>query len=90
MTPQPQLPCSLWQIGDIVSRDGTDEHEILEIFNSENFHLCETDNIRVQCVKEPVVPDGDDGPWTKIGEDEINLARRYTFIRPRSSATIRG
>jgi ParB-like chromosome segregation protein Spo0J len=58
-----------WQIGDIVSRDGSDEQEIL--------HINETrDLIEVKCVKVP------SAPWCCLGEIEINLTSRYSYVRP--------
>ena len=45
-------PMSSWQPGDIVSRDGTDEHVIVEI---------EDDCLTVECIKQP------SKPWTTIG-----------------------
>ena len=61
----PQLR-HLWKPGDIITRDGTDEHEIVGI---------DGDLIDVVCVKAP------SDPWTKVGETESNLTRRYTFVR---------
>lgn len=58
-----------WQLGDIVSRDGSDEHEILEISETR-------DVILVRCIKAP-----SDG-WCEVGEEERNATRRYHFIRP--------
>ena len=57
-----------WKVGDIVTRDGTDEHKIL----SKNH--C-GDMIEVECIVEPSTP------WTKIGETENNVAWRYDFVR---------
>ncbi len=55
------------QIGDVVSRDGTDEHLV--------YHVNDAgDLIGVVCIKEP------SSDWTKIGETERNLTRRYSFI----------
>lgn len=68
------LPPEAWQVGDIVSRDGNDEHEILEIDEWAEMLL-------VRCVKEPPIYEGGDEPWTKLGEDEYNLVRRYEFVR---------
>lgn len=64
----PELPVD-FLVGDIVTRDGTDEHEIIEIQPGDN---CMT----VRCIKEPL------SGWTTIGEEEFNLIRRYTFVRP--------
>lgn len=62
-----------FQVGDIVTRDGTDEHEVIEADDD----LC----IRVRCTKAPREP------WTEVGEEEFNLARRYELVR-RPTATI--
>jgi hypothetical protein len=67
------LPPEAWQRGDIVTRDGTDEHEIIEIDEW-------ADLMTVRCVKEP------HDPWAKIGEEERNLVRRYDFVRPGKQA----
>ena len=68
------LPEDLWQVGDVVSRDGNDEHEILA------FNECR-DLIDVRCIKEPPIYEGSDEPWTRLGETESNLTRRYSFVR---------
>lgn len=56
----------LWRPGDIVTRDGTDEHEIVGI---------DGDLIDVVCVKAPSVP------WAEVGDIESNLTRRYSWVR---------
>lgn len=64
-----------FKVGDLVTRDGTDVHRVIEVI--------ESDLIVVECVKEPLGYLNEDGtrdpPWTKIGERETNLARRYDF-----------
>ncbi len=62
-----------YEVGDIVTRDGTDEHIIKDI--DYDFML-----VGVECVKEPSTS-GKNEPWTKIGEYESNLIRRYSLIR---------
>jgi len=57
-----------WKIGDIVSRDGTDEQEIIDI---DYEWMCMT----VKCIKEPKEK------WIKKGETEFNLIRRYSLVR---------
>lgn len=57
---------SLWKAGDIVTRDGTDEHRIISI---------DSDLIEVICIKAPSCP------WTIVGEIEMNLTRRYSWVR---------
>lgn len=54
-------------VGDVVSRDGTDEHLVYSVNDA-------GDLIGVVCIKEP------SSQWTKLGETESNMARRYTFI----------
>jgi hypothetical protein len=56
--------------GDIVSRDGSDEQEVIGIDN-------DWGQITVKCIKEPK------SGWCKLGDVETNLARRYTLIRKR-------
>ena len=58
---------SLWNVGDIVSRDGTDEHKIIA------FHMSRQ-LIDVECTKEP------DTGWTSVGDVESNMPKRYLFI----------
>jgi hypothetical protein len=69
-----ELPVELWQVGDIVSRDGNDEHEILA------FNDCR-DLIEVRCIKEPPIYLGADEPWTRLGETDTSVTRRYSFVR---------
>lgn len=57
----------LWRVGDIVTRDGTDEHEIVGIGE---------DMLDLICIKEP------DDKWIAVGERDSNLIRRYSFVRP--------
>jgi hypothetical protein len=57
----------LWKVGDIVTRDGTDEHEIVGISE---------DMLDLVCIKEPA------DKWIAVGERDSNLARRYSFVRP--------
>jgi hypothetical protein len=64
------IPMSLWRAGDIVTRDGTDEHVIVEMVGNDP-----TDCVLVRCVKEP------SEPWTKVGDKENNLLRRYSWLR---------
>lgn len=52
-----------FRVGDIVSRDGTDRQEVIEV--------GEYGEIKVKCVKAPKTR------WIKIGEVETNLSRRY-------------
>ena len=56
-----------FEIGDIVSRDGTDEHEVI----GEDDGLT----MRVRCIKP-----SREG-WCEVGDEEINLSRRYELVR---------
>lgn len=62
-----------YEVGDIVTRDGTDEHVINDI--DYDYML-----IGVTCTKEPQAYDGNE-PWAKIGKYESNLIRRYSLVR---------
>lgn len=64
------VPINLWRVGNIVSRDGTDEHVIVGIYGTE-----EPETIRVRCIKEPSTR------WIKVGEIEDNLISRYKWLR---------
>jgi len=59
---------NMFKVGDIVTRDGTDRHEVI-------IGQDEWPTIRVRCIKAPVLP------WTSIGTEEDNLARRYQLIK---------
>ncbi len=63
-----------FKVGDIVSRDGTDEQEILEIDYGWG-------TLKVRCIKEPLLWNGGCDPWIKIGEEEDNLIMKYELIR---------
>lgn len=54
--------------GDVVTRDGTDEHVVVRIAAGDN---CMT----VRCTKAP------ESGWTEVGEEEFNLVRRYILVR---------
>ena len=69
-----RLPEHLWKVGDIVTRDGNDEHEIISLNDPR-------DLITVRCIKEPPIYEGSDEPWTRLGDEEDNLTRRYNFVR---------
>ena len=55
-----------FQIGDLVTRDGTDVHRVIEVTD------CGV-AITVVCVKPP------DGGWCEVGETEFNMAGRYVY-----------
>lgn len=70
---------TFFDIGDIVSRDGTDEHLVFMAGGP-------GENIGVICIKEPQGDLHQDGvtrdePWTEFGETEYNLANRYSLVR---------
>ena len=65
-----------FDIGDIVTRDGTDEHEVIAITGNDAFDL-----ITVRCIKEPILFEGDSEPWIHLGEEEVNIPRRYSLVR---------
>jgi hypothetical protein len=53
--------------GDVVTRDGSDEHLVLE-------DCIHGDNVKVLCIKEP------NSGWAKVGELEDNCEWRYDFL----------
>lgn len=67
---------TVFQVGDVVTRDGTDRHKVLEINDA-------GDLMHVECIKEPLGYRNEDGtrdaPWCKLGETEWNLPRRYSY-----------
>ena len=66
-----------YEIGDIVSRDGSDEQLVLDI----DYDYM---TIKVKCIKEPSVlsfADGSGKPWCNVGNVEDNLIRRYVLLR---------
>jgi hypothetical protein len=65
---------TLWKAGDIITRDGTDEHEITRIDYRMNM-------VDVRCVKEPLVAPNETEPWCNLGYADCNPVRRYSFLR---------
>jgi len=63
-----------FSVGDIVSRDGTDEHRVIEVYD---YGMM----LKVECIKAPLPFEDDDEPWCKVGDVEDNLSRRYEFVR---------
>ena len=59
---------STFSVGDIVSRDGTDEHEIEEIIDDGSL-------LTVRCIKAP------QSNWTWVGDTHSNTSWRYTLVR---------
>jgi hypothetical protein len=70
-----------FRVGDLVTRDGTDIHRVTEADWEGGYA---PDIITVVCVQEPLGFLNDDGsrgePWTKVGESETNMARRYSHV----------
>jgi hypothetical protein len=56
-----------FKAGDIVSRDGSDEQRVIEVYASGTM-------IVVECTKPPA------SGWCKIGDIEHNLSRRYELV----------
>lgn len=52
-----------FHVGEVVTRDGTDRHIVIEI--------GDYNDITVECIRAPKTG------WCKIGEKETNLAGRY-------------
>lgn len=57
----------LFEVGDIVSRDGTDRHEVIAV--SERGQMIEA-----RCIAAP------ESGWCQVGDVESNLARRYSKV----------
>jgi hypothetical protein len=55
-----------FQVGDLVTRDGSDVQRVTEV---DNDYFCLT----VECIRAP------NGGWCKVGDVEHNLSRRYDF-----------
>lgn len=55
-----------FKVGNVVSRDGTDEHLVLEV--------NEYGLILVRCMKAP------SSGWCKVGETEQNIPERYSLV----------
>ena len=66
--PKPTEQWKTFKVGDIVTRIGTDEQEIIDINPS-------GDLITVKCIKRP----HDD--FCEVGEIESNIPWRYEFVR---------
>jgi hypothetical protein len=65
-----------FKVGDIVTRDGTDEYEVISTRYDAMW-------ITVKCIKEPAIFEGANEPWIHIGQIESNMARRYSLVRHR-------
>lgn len=61
----PEEPVHGFQVGDLVTRDGTDVHRVIEDVGY--------GAIKVVCVKAPR------SRWCQVGDEELNLAGRYQF-----------
>jgi hypothetical protein len=60
-----------FKVGDLVTRDGTDIHRVVEHNGSEGYP---PDAFTVVCVKAPA-----DG-WCEVGDEEFNVCRRYEWV----------
>lgn len=83
MSERPEILPDWWfVVGDIVTRDGVDEHLILDTFEEGEKDYA-PDLILVRCIKAPP------GFWCRVGEEETNLARRYHLVRRANGTTSR-
>lgn len=57
-----------YEVGDLVTRDGTDVHRVVE-HNGSDGHA--PDGMTVVCIQAP------SEPWCAVGDEEFNLCRRY-------------
>jgi len=55
------------QVGDYVTRDGTDVHLVTYLTDDGTFG-------DFKCIREP------SEKWTDVGDTESNISRRYTFL----------
>ena len=64
----------IFRPGQIVSRDGTDEHLVLAVTD---------DLIHVECIQAPAPyrDDPEQKPWCAVDDREWNLPRRYRWVR---------
>jgi len=62
-----------FEVGDLVTRDGTDVHRVADHNGSEG---RAPDGMTVVCVKAPA------SGWTEVGEEEFNVCRRYEWVEP--------
>jgi hypothetical protein len=63
-----------FKVGDLVSRDGTDRHRVIN--TNEASAGWPPDLIEVVCEKAP------ETGWCRVGDVETNLARRYEMAPP--------
>ncbi len=68
-----------FQPGDLVTRDGSDIHVVVDANGCEAFA---PDGMTVRCTQAPSTP------WTDVGEEEFNTCRRYEFIDPAIEALV--
>lgn len=81
LEPQPKealdwMTGTRFQVGDIVTRDGTDRQRVIEINDAGDLML-------VECIKAPLGYFNEDSsrdkPWCDVGDQEWNLPRRYSY-----------
>ncbi|MBX3488908.1 hypothetical protein [Parvibaculum sp.] len=65
----------LIDVGDIVTRDGTDEHRVIWMQVPPGMPIEHCDFFEVVCIKAPATA------WCKVGEKEKNMLRRYSLVR---------
>lgn len=58
-------------MGDLVTRDGTDIHRVVDHNGSDGYP---PDGITVVCVKAQA------SGWCKVGDEEFNTCRRYEWV----------
>lgn len=62
-----------FNVGDIVTRDGTDRQRITYVQPDRH-------SMEVVCIKAPA------SGWCQIGDSEFNLCRRYAFVENADAA----
>lgn len=82
MTEQRKIPCDrygnrFYEVGDLVTRDGTDVHRVVSHNGSDG---RAPDAFTVVCIKAP------SEPWTEVGEEEFNTCSRYSPVEPAAPA----
>ena len=68
-----------YEVGDLVTRDGTDIHWVVD-HNGSPGHA--PDGFTVVCVKAPA------SGWIEVSEEEFNVCRRYEPVAPTEDAAL--
>jgi hypothetical protein len=71
-----------FEVGDIVTRDGTDRQRVIEV---DDDGMC----MEVECIQAPAPYSEGEKPWCEVGEREHNLQRRYTYADDAVDALMR-